>query len=211
MANTKFIKLLQENEIVLKLAKIIKSHINNDKKTLNTMETIYINYAETCVKTTFEVEQYINILKNYIAQLETAVKNHQSLISDINQILCIEYCAFVDGEITYQVSYNNVRKEYIFLTFNNQEIPVRALKWERFKNQVMRYVSNFNPNNIQNHKKGQTYKIVIKTKQFILEYNYSKKLYYDMYWDLNYTITRHTVNNIHLHEKSLKKLQTNNS
>lgn len=209
MANARFVKLLQENETVLKLAKKIKSYINNDKKTLNTMETMYINYAETCVKTIFEVEQYIILLEDYVAKLELTAKNHQILVSNLNQIQYIEYVAYVDDKVEYQVSYSNMRKEYTFLTFDNREIPVRALKWDRFKNQVMRYVSNFNPNNIQNHKNGYTYKLIIKTKEFAIEYNYSKKLYYDMYWDLNHTIVRHTMNNISLYEKSLKKLQDN--
>ena len=68
----------------------------------------------------------------------------------------------------------------------------------------MRYIQEFNPNNMQNHSIGLTYKIILKAPRISVTYNYTRKKYKHSYWDLDYNIKRHTSQNILQFDKKQK-------
>lgn len=199
MINEKLIQLLQTNNDVLSIAKKMNSYIQSERKTLQIVDTIYVNYVSTCVKNTFQINDFIVKLNKCLKKIEANAKKHQELnIDDINYF---EYFSYNDEEIIYHVIYKKDKNGFISLVFDDETIPVRLLKWNRFKEQVMKYIKDYNPNNIQNHNVGATYKIIIKAPRINLEYNYTRKKYKHTYWDLDYNIKRHTQNNIEQFKK----------
>ncbi len=202
MINEKLIQILKTNEKVLELKQKINSYIQSERKTLQIIDAIYVKYVSTCVKSRFEINEFIKRLNKYLKQLEAKEKNHKKL--KIDNINYFEYISYRDGEITYQVKYQEDKKGFVYLEYNNTIYPVRLLKWKRFKEQTMRYIQEFNPNNMQNHSIGLTYKIILKAPRISVTYNYTRKKYKNSYWDLDYNIKRHTAQNIIQFDKKEK-------
>lgn len=194
MINGKFIQLLQTNKEVLKLTKQINSYIDNDKMTIKVVESIYVNYVKECVKTSFDINTFILKLNTYLKVLKKNQKAKEKL--NIKDIYYFKYIEYSNQDIVYQVTYEQDKKGFIYLEYQDEIYPVRQLKWDRLKEQIMKYVINYNPNSIQLHMKGSTYQIIIKAPRIKLDFNYSAKKYNDSYWDVDYNIKRHTKQNI---------------
>lgn len=194
MINERLLQLLKTNKEILTITKQINTYIQNDKQTLKIVDAIYVNYVKTCVKTSFNIDCFIEKLNEYLKRLKKNAKAKEKLkLEDINYF---EYLEYEDSNIIYHVKYEQDNKGFIFLEYENELYPVRTVKWQRLKEQTMRYVNDYNPNNIQSHNKGSTYRIIIKAPRIKLEYNYSKKKYKSSYWDVDYNIKRHTRQNI---------------
>ena len=112
MINEKLIQILQTNEEVLGLKQKINSYIQSERKTLQIIDAIYVKYVSTCVKSRFDINEYIKRLKKYLKRLETNEKNHKKL--NIDNINYFEYISYEDGEIAYQVKYQEDKKGFVY-------------------------------------------------------------------------------------------------